>query len=174
MYTRAALRDVHDRTHACLRSLLAHCRSLTQDELHQSLPDFGYATVRLQIHHVLGAERYWMSVIDGRLDTSDDAAEYATVEALESLQRAVQEETRSYLRGTTDETVNTIHRLRTWRGEEIAVTPAHVILRTQAHVFHHQGQVLAMCRHFGKPGGGLDFPLDPELPADEPHPPTGA
>ncbi|MBK9305322.1 MAG: hypothetical protein IPM94_16040 [bacterium] len=28
------------------------------------------------------------------------------------------------------------------------------------HVFHHQGQLTAMCRLLGRPSEGLDYPLD--------------
>jgi hypothetical protein len=36
----------------------------------------------------------------------------------------------------------------------------HVILRTQTHLYRHQGQVVAMSRLMGRQKGGLDFPLD--------------
>ena len=42
------------------------------------------------------------------------------------------------------------------------LAPAHVILRTQTHVFHHMGQLAAMCRLLGHPiPQGMDFPLAP-------------
>ncbi len=40
------------------------------------------------------------------------------------------------------------------------IFPAHVILRTQTHLFHHMGQITAMCRLLGHPiPPGIDFPV---------------
>jgi len=56
--------------------------------------------------------------------------------------------------------LNTRRKMATWGGKELELVPAHVILRTQTHIFQHQGQVAAMCRLLGRPiPTGLDFPL---------------
>jgi len=34
-----------------------------------------------------------------------------------------------------------------------------VFARTLVHIYHHMGQVAAMCRLLGKPTQGLDFPI---------------
>jgi uncharacterized damage-inducible protein DinB len=48
----------------------------------------------------------------------------------------------------------------TWRGEKKILVPAHVIIRTQVHIYHHQGQILAMCRLLGRPANGFDYPIE--------------
>ena len=45
MHTSESLLDIHDRTHRNLRGLLAHCRTLTPEELNREIEGFGYPTV---------------------------------------------------------------------------------------------------------------------------------
>ena len=50
--------------------------------------------------------------------------------------------------------------MTTWGDRKMRLAPARVIVRTQTHVFQHQGQIAAMCRILGRPiPSGLDFPV---------------
>ena len=73
------------------------------EDLQTPLEGFSYPTVVLQLHHVIAAERYWFSVLQGGARLDDDAAGHGTVEALRSLEREVAASTRSYLRTLADE-----------------------------------------------------------------------
>ena len=159
MYTPEALIDLHERGHRNLSNLLAHCRQLDTSELDREMPGFGYPTVRLQLHHAIGGERYWIGVLEGRIDADEDAPDYSTIEALERFQDAVIATTRAYLQGASEQELNTPRSMMTWGGTEDVFTPAHVFVRTFAHLYHHMGQVAAICRLLGKPCEGLDFPL---------------
>lgn len=161
MYTSEALRDLHDRVHRSLAKLLAHCRQLTVEELNRAVPGFGYPSVRLQLHHEIGAEEYWIGVLQGRPDAEDNDDAYPTVESLERYREQVAGRTAAHVRASSPEELNTPRLMRTWQGKEQLLMPAHVLLRTQMHIFHHQGQIVAMCRLLGKPAAGLDFPLAP-------------
>ena len=57
-----------------------------------------------------------------------------------------------------DDELNAARMTSTWGGKELELVPAHVVMRTVAHLYHHQGQVTAMCRLLGKPIGFLDYP----------------
>lgn len=160
MYTRAALLDLHRRSHRSLEGLLAHCRNLTDEELHREMDGFGYPTVQLQLHHEISAEKYWVGVLEGRMDVDETEADYPTVDSLETYRREVLAITEGYLNRSSEAELNTSRPMMTWGNREQVLVPAHVILRTQVHLFQHQGQILAMCRLFGKPKNGLDFPLD--------------
>ncbi|MEE8304044.1 MAG: hypothetical protein V3S24_16600, partial [Candidatus Tectomicrobia bacterium] len=60
----------------------------------------------------------------------------------------------------SDAELNIRRTMTTWGDKEIEVVPVHVLLRTQTHIFQHQGQVAAMSRLLGRPvPAGLDFPL---------------
>lgn len=159
MYTSEALLDIHSRSHRCLGRLLEHCRLFDADELGREIEGFGYPTLQLQFHHEIGAEEYWVGVLLGRMDVEDDAHLYPTIESLEAYRERVAARTREYLAGASVEELNTPREMTTWGGNVRALTPAHVLLRTSTHLFHHQGQIMAMCRILGRPAEGMDFPL---------------
>lgn len=161
MQTAEGLLDIHERCHRNLIGLLEHCTALSLDQLNQELPGFGYPTLRLQIHHELGAERYWIGVLAGKMIIDDDEALHPTISTLQSMRESVAATTVEYLRGASVEELNTPRTLLTWGNVERSLQPAHVVLRTQMHLYHHQGQVLAMCRLLGHPRSGLDYPISP-------------
>lgn len=163
MYTSEALLDFHERCHRNLKGILEHCRSLTPEELNRELPGFAYPTVRLQIHHEIGAEQYWVGVLRGLMLVEDDDPDYPTVASLEAHREAVYAATQEYLREASPDELNTPRPLQTWAPQgsrERVLVPALVILRTQTHLYTHLGQVVAMCRLMGKRAGGLDFPIE--------------
>lgn len=158
MYTREALLDLHDRCHRSLAGVVDHCRGLTPDQLDRSIEGFGYATIREQLQHAIGAERYWISVVRDAMDASEDPADAASIDTLASFRAA----TRAYLRDASKAELNEPRAMRTFHGTRPALVPAHVVLRTQTHLYHHIGQVAAMCRLLDHPlPQGLDFPLTP-------------
>ena len=160
MHTAESLLDIHERSHRNVRGLIEHCGQLTAEELSRNMEGFGYPAVRLQIHHAIGAEKYWVSVLEGYMNADENEADYQNVDTLERYRRAVFGVTEKYLRGASIEALNTAQTMTTWGNRQRLLIPAQVILRTQVHYYHHQGQVLAMCRLLGKPGSGLDYPIE--------------
>jgi uncharacterized damage-inducible protein DinB len=161
MHNSATLLDLHERGQRSLRGLLAHCAELGPEEFERELAGFGYASVRLQLEHVIGAQEYWLSVIQGRFRDDPEETACPTIEAVETYRRRVAATIEVYLRQATEEELNTAREMWTWPGKMRELVPALVLLRTLTHIYQHQGQVLAMCRLLGKPGpSGLDFPLD--------------
>ena len=160
MYTPEALLDLHERAHRSLSGLLVHCRALTSEELNREIAGFGSSCVRLQVHHEIGAEEYWIGVLQGRVYADENDAAYPDVAALEAYRQRVFAATEAYLKATTAESLNTARPMRTWDGSEPTLVPARVVVRTATHLYQHQGQIAAMCRILGKPvPPGLDFPL---------------
>lgn len=161
MYTSQALLDLHERGHRTFQKLILHCGELQAEELNRELPGFGYPTVRLQIHHVIGCEEYWIGVIKGSFRAEDDDADFPTLSSLEEYRQRIAQVTRDYLSRASEAELNTAREMMTWQGKVRSLVPALVCVRTLTHIYQHQGQVLAQCRLLGKPGpGGLDFPLD--------------
>lgn len=159
MYTAEALLDLHERAHRSLEKLIGHCRELSVEEFDRELPGFGYPSVRLQIHHQIGAEEYWIKVLQGRVEADDNEADYPTVESLEAYRQEVFSATEEYLGAASKDELNTARRMMTWGNKEQLLTPAHVFIRTLTHIYQHQGQILAMCRLMGKPASRMDFPI---------------
>lgn len=160
MFNSSALLDMHERSHLNLKALLAHCEQLDPEELNVELEGFGYPSVRLQLHHAIGAQKYWIGVLEGRVDVEDDDPLYPTVSHLEDLRQEVYVLTQGYLRDATEGELNTPRSMMTWGQREKTLVPAQVFLRTLTHYYHHQGQVLAMCRLLDKPCHGFDYPVE--------------
>jgi uncharacterized damage-inducible protein DinB len=159
MYTSESLLDFHERAHRNLAAVLAHCRQLTDEELNREIAGFGYPTVRLQFHHEIGAERYWIGVLQGRMDIDDDDPAYPTIESLEALREQVCSVAEGYLRSASVEELNTPRPMTTWGGKEHVLIPAQIVLRTLTHLYDHKGQIFAMCRIMGKPLEGVNYPI---------------
>ena len=160
MYTPEALLDLHTRSHRSLQKLLDHCRVLSADQLTQTIDGFGYGTVRSQLYHVLGAETYWIGVLQGKMLVDEHEDDFATIDALEALRREVAATTTAYLQSADADELNTPRTMTTFGGADRMLMPAHVVLRTQTHIYQHIGQVTAMCRLSGHPvEPGMDFPL---------------
>ncbi len=110
-------------------------------------------------YHTIGAEKYWTGVLHGQLFADDDDSIYATVESLERYNKEACFETAEYLRSASQEELNTPRKMITDPNEERILTPAHVIMRIETHIYHHLGQILTVCRILGKPAEGMNFPI---------------
>lgn len=160
MYTSDSLSDLHERTHRSLEKLLEHCAGFADEELNRELDGFGYPTLLLQLHHMIGAEQYWVGVLGGQMLIDELETDRASIGALRAFRERVAAATAAYLGPATESELDTPREMTTWGNKQVDLIPAHVLLRTQTHVFQHQGQVSAMCRLLGRPiPPGLDFPL---------------
>ena len=159
MYTSTALLDIHTRTQASLAALFAHLATMEEGSLERSFAGFGYPTVRLQLHHMIGAEHYWITLLEGRFVVTDEDA-YPDLASLLAYKEEVAGRGRSWLEGASTEQLNEPATFETWGGKEKVLVPAAVVMRTQTHHFTHLGQVLAMVRLMGHPVRGLDFPVE--------------
>jgi uncharacterized damage-inducible protein DinB len=160
VYAADDLLDLHRRTHVSLQKLLEHCAGFEAEALSRSLEGFGYPTILLQLHHVIGAERYWIGVLHGEVLPEEPEADFTSIDALKAFRARVAAATQAYLRGASEADLKTRREMAMWGGRRAPLVPAQVLLRTQTHIFQHQGQVAAMCRLLGRPiPPGLDFPL---------------
>ena len=159
-YSPAALKTIHGASHDALSRLLEHCRDFSPEDLGREHDGFGYPSVRLQIHHVLGAERYWLGVLEGTVDPDNPEGVDRSIDSLEAWRRSIEEHTNEYLRAATDAELNEPRPCRMWDDSTKDLVPARVVLRTLTHFFDHRGQIAAMCRSLGRPiPAGLDFPI---------------
>ena len=160
MYTVAGIADLHERTHRSLRGLIDHCAGFDAAVLSREREGFAYPTILLQLHHAIGAERYWVGVLQGLMLVEENEANHASIEAIRAFHERVTAATHAYLGSIGDEAVNTVRPMTTWGDKVVDLLPAHVVLRTQTHIFQHQGQIAAMSRLLGRPiPAGLDFAM---------------
>jgi uncharacterized damage-inducible protein DinB len=152
--------DINERAHSSFKKLLDHCRQFSVDEINREFEGFGYPTLRLQLYHILGAQEYWIGVLQGRMDADENDPLYPTIESLERYHEQIFKMTQEYLHGASMDEVSTPRKMMTWQNIERTLIPAHVIMRTVTHLYQHQGQIMALCRLLGKPvERGMDFPI---------------
>jgi uncharacterized damage-inducible protein DinB len=161
MYNAETLLDVHARAHESLRRLIVFCGCLTDDELRRPLTGFGFPTVLGQLEHTIGAEVYWQTVVTRGYTEEATLPDLRDVPAIEAFREQTASVTRSYLGRTSEAELNSPRQMISDPGRTRLLRPADVIMRVVAHIFNHQGQVLAMCRTMGKPNEthDLDYPL---------------
>ncbi len=157
--TPEGLLEIHERAHRNLKGYLAHCRTLDGEAFDGTMTVFGGASVRLQLHHAIGAERYWIGVLQGRVDADDEPHLYPTIESLERYRETTFAATQAYLRKASVEELNTPRPMMTWKKEEHMLHPGHVVMRTITHIYHHQGQIASMLRLLGSPSPGFNYPI---------------
>lgn len=162
MYTPAALLDLHRRSQMSLRSLMEQIAELPAEELDREHEGFGYPTVRLQLHHLIGAQEYWVGVLQDRVEADLEPDGYPTLESLAAYRDRVADALEQYLTATPKETLNRSREFATWGGKTKTLRPAHVVLRTITHLYHHLGQIQAICRLAGLRTRFVDFPLEPD------------
>src|SRR5574340_206630 len=97
MYDAETLLDVHTRAHESLRRLIAFCGTLTDDELRQPLPGFGFPTVLRQLRHTIGAEVYWQTVVTRGYSEEATMPDLPDVAAIEAFRAGTASVTRSSL-----------------------------------------------------------------------------
>ena len=149
---------MHERWHRALKKLLEHCRQLEPNGINTELAGFGFSTIRVQLFHIIGTEKYWIGVPLGRLEDDDDK-NYPTIESLEKFRVQIFDITRKYLRSASMEELNTSRAMTVDPGVDRILKPADIFMRVITHAYHHQGQVVAMCRLLGKPAEGMHYPL---------------
>ena len=159
MFTPESLLEIHKRAHKSFEVLVLHCLNFSESEINKEFNEYGYSTIRLQLHHIIGAEMYWMGVLKGNINVEDDSPNYPTIDSLEKYRAKTFSVTQDYLLNMSQQELNTPKMLKTWGGNEYNLTPAIVVIRPIVHIFHHAGQISIMCKILKKPAPGFDFPI---------------
>ncbi|MCP4686237.1 MAG: hypothetical protein GY867_12430 [bacterium] len=160
MYKSEGLLEFCRRAHQSFGKLIEHCRGLSDQEFNKEIDGFGYPTVKLQLHHVLGAQKYWIGVLHGRMDVDEDPDDMFAISDVVEYSISVQRTMEEYLESASTEELTAARPMITWGNIERNLIPAHVVIRTLTHLYQHQGQVMAMCRLMSKPvEPGMDYPI---------------
>ncbi|MDQ3023433.1 MAG: DinB family protein [bacterium] len=163
MYSSIILLDMHTRMHRNMAVLLNHCAGLGHEQFTQQLDGFGFPTVHVQLFHTLATEWFWMSVVRGAAQPVDEREKYNTPQLLEDYRQHVAGLTADYLTVASVDELNTVRRMEVDPGDFEDFKPSNIFMRCLTHQYHHQGQVLAMCRLLGHPRTDdldLDYPID--------------
>jgi uncharacterized damage-inducible protein DinB len=157
MFNRDGIRELHGVTHDRLDLLLDHVAQLPPADFVRELPGFGFASVRDQLAHLLGAEDRWVHRLQHLPLPRWEATDYPTAESLRPVKERVKAATIAYLGRLPDSELNTTLATRPsdWHG--ILRSPAFILHHVITHAYHHKGQVVAMCRLLGHPAPDTDL-----------------
>jgi uncharacterized damage-inducible protein DinB len=158
MFNSKALLEISNRGNQSFEKLLKHCRCLTDEEFNREIDGFGDPSVKHQLHHTISARKYWIGVLQGRIDADEVPEGRFTIDDIIDYHKSVVDISDSYLRSASTSELTTPRPMMTWGNKEIVLVPVHVVIRTITHLYHHHGKVAAMCRLMGKPvAPGMDY-----------------
>ena len=104
-----------------------------------------------QLVHILTCEEGWVHDLQYKAFSGWHDEDCLTMTALLATKNRIRKATRTYLRGLTEEQLNTTlakHPV-VW-GSELW-SPAFILRHVITHAFHHKGQVVTMLRILGYP-----------------------
>ncbi len=156
MFNREGIRTLHGVTHDRLDLLIDHVAKLAPADFVRELPGFGFASVRDQLAHLLGAEERWVHRLQQLPLPQWGAADFSTAESIRPAKERVKAGTIAYLERLPDSELNTtLASLADWHG--VLRSPAFILHHVITHAYHHKGQVVAMCRLLGHPAPDTDL-----------------
>jgi len=151
MFSKAGIIELRSATHERLDLLLRHVATVPEELLHNPISGFGHPSVCKQLGHILTCEEGWVHDLQNKPFPGWHEGDCPTMATLLVAKDRTRELTRAYLRGLSEEQVNTTLAQRPvdWGGE--LRSPAFILLHVITHAFHHKGQVVAMLRILGHP-----------------------
>lgn len=157
MFNRKGIRTLYGVTHERLDLLLDHVAKLPAADFVREIPGFGFASIRDQLAHLLGAEDRWVHRLQFLPLPRWVSTDYQTTESIRAVKERVKASTIAYLEGLPDAELNTTlaRRPADWHGD--LRSPAFILHHVITHAFHHKGQVVAMCRLLGHPAPDTDL-----------------
>ena len=107
MFNRDGIRTLHGVTHDRLDLLLEHVAKLPQADFVRELPGFGFASVRDQLAHLLGAEDRWVHRLQFLPLPRWVSTDYQTADSIRPAKERVKAATIAYLERLPDSDLNT-------------------------------------------------------------------
>jgi uncharacterized damage-inducible protein DinB len=157
MFSKTGIIELHSATHERLDLLLSHLATVPDNLHHQLIPGFGHPSIWKQLVHILTCGEGWVHDLQDKTFAGWHEEDCPTQAALLAAKGRVQEATRTYVRGLTEEQLNMTlaERPVNWEGQ--LRTPAFILLHVITHAFHHKGQIVAMMRILGYPAPDTDL-----------------
>lgn len=157
MFTKPAIRSLHEWTHECLDRLFDHASKLPFSLLQQPVPGMETVNIRGQLVHLLSTEASWICDLQAIPAGRWEAEAFADFGTLRAAKKRVFADTTAYLEGLSEDELNTELRFRpqAWVGR--LRSPAFILCHIVTHAFHHKGQIVTMFRILGHPAPDTDL-----------------
>ena len=143
---------------SCIEMLFDHnlsCRepllqTLEQVNAEDFLKDLGVGkgSIRNILVHLMNAERYWISVLDGRDSSQIEPESLDSIQSIREVWSRVHEETREFMGRLKKEQLQHVKSV-TWGDQTISFTVGKALIHVANHETHHRGLLTGLIRQQG-------------------------
>jgi uncharacterized damage-inducible protein DinB len=130
------------------KRLLEFLLSVPQEAFVKPVPEAGGKSLRDHLVHLIGADEFWISLIQNRDYRSFEPAAYSTVEQVLPLIDEVSDRI-DHVFSDGDEEWFVREMTISHHGRTEKVIPAMVATHMLTHEFHHKGQIVMIARMLG-------------------------
>ena len=157
MFTKSGIIELHAAMHERLDLLAEHVGHVPEELRRKPIAGFGHPSIWKQLIHILNCEEGWIHDLRSETFAGWPEENFPAMTDLLAAKDRIREQTRTYVRGLTEEQLNTTltERPPDWGGE--LRSPAFILLHVITHAFHHKGQIVAMLRILGYPAPDTDL-----------------
>ena len=136
-----------DHNLACREPLL---QTLEQVDAEEFLKDLGVGkgSIRNILVHLMNAERYWISVLDGRDFSQIEPESIDSVQSVRAVWYRVDEETREFMGRLKKEQLQHVKSV-SWGDQTVSFTVAKALIHIANHETHHRGLLAGLIRQQG-------------------------
>lgn len=133
-----------DHNLACREPLL---QTLEQVDAEEFLKDLGVGkgSIRNILVHLMNAERYWISVLDGRDFGQIEPESIDSVQSVRVVWSRVHEETREFMGRLKKEQLQHVKSV-SWGDQTVSFTVAKALIHITNHETHHRGLLAGLIR----------------------------
>ena len=120
MFSKAGIIELHATMHERLDLLLRHVTTVPDNLHHQLISGFGHPSIWKQLVHILTCEEGWVHGLQNKAFPGWHEQDCPTMAALIAAKNRIREATRTYLKGLTEEQLNTTlaRKIRDFRNTE--------------------------------------------------------
>ena len=155
------IRSIFGYDSSATEKMLSCCDRLDPAQLTQA-DDSPHGSIRNQLVHTFLIHKRWLSWADGSLDGAAayalqaDPADYPDIQAIRAMWDGIDEQTRQFLGGMTEQDLH--HELRVDQpGFEFAITIEKVMLHIALHSMQHRTETAQSLTRLGVSPGDVDY-----------------
>jgi uncharacterized damage-inducible protein DinB len=132
---------------ACREPLLQTLEQVSADEFRRNL-GVGKGSMRNILVHLMNAERYWISVLDGRDFCQIEPESLESVQSIREDWSGVHEETKEFMSRLKKKQLQHVKSV-TWGNQTVSFTVGKALIHVANHETHHRGVLAGLIRQQG-------------------------
>ena len=132
---------------ACRELLLQALEQVSADEFRKNL-GVGKGSMQNILVHLINAERYWISILDGRDFSQIEPESLESVQSIREHWSRVHEETKEFMSRLKKEQLQHVKSV-TWGNQTVSFTVGKALIHVANHETHHRGVLTGLIRQRG-------------------------